>query len=137
VDRHGANATLSGPVTPSSDDEKSGISDSLRNAIESTFAATAGSATETRERAGELLDEVARRGRDARSEVTTRAQEAREGVASRAQGAREEAVRKTSEASADVVHRVDEELRSISERLARLESSLRSPEANPQPKGEG
>jgi polyhydroxyalkanoate synthesis regulator phasin len=101
-------------VTPSKDDDRSGISESLRTAIESTFAATAGSAGETRERAAELLDEVTKRGRGARDEVVRKGSEARD-----------EVVRKGSEASADVVHKVEEELRSISERLAKLEASLR------------
>jgi hypothetical protein len=79
-------------VIPSVPDDQSGISDALRRAVESTFAATSDQAGDTRERAGELLDEVAKRGR---------------------------------EASADVVSRVAEELRSISERLAKLEASLR------------
>ena len=114
-----------GAVTPSKDDDRSRISESLRTAIESTFAATAGSAGETRERAAELLDEVTKRGRGARDEVVRRSEKAREEVTTRASGAREEVVRKGSEASADVVHKVEEELRSISERLAKLESSLR------------
>jgi len=112
-------------VTPSAPDEQSGISEALRNAVESTFAATAGSAGENRERAGELLDEVVRRGRGARAEIFRRGQDAREEVVRRGQGAREEVVRRGQEASAEVVSRVEEELRSISERLAKLESSLR------------
>lgn len=112
-------------MTPSKDDDRSGISDSLRAAIEGTFAATAGSAGETRERAAELLDEVTKRGRGARDEVVRRGQEARDEVTSRASGAREEVVRVGSEASADVVSKVEEELRAISERLAKLEASLR------------
>ena len=39
-------------------------SEALRSAIERTIEATAGSAASTRDRAVELLDEVARRGRD-------------------------------------------------------------------------
>jgi hypothetical protein len=39
-------------------------SEALRSAIERTFEATAGSAASTRDRAVELLDEVAKRGRD-------------------------------------------------------------------------
>jgi polyhydroxyalkanoate synthesis regulator phasin len=101
-------------VTPPSPDEPTGISEALRSAIESTFAATAGSAGETRERAAELLDEVVKRGGDARDELVRRGREAGEGV-----------VRKGQDAGADVVARVEEELRSISERLAKLESSLR------------
>ena len=103
VDAHGGERYAVGRMTPRAPDQQSGISDALRSAIESTYAATAGSASETRERAGELLDEVARRGRGARAEI----------------------VKKGQEASADVVARVEEELRSISERLAKLESSLR------------
>ena len=38
-------------------------SEALRSAIERTFEATAGPAASTRDRAGELLDEVAKRGR--------------------------------------------------------------------------
>ena len=38
-------------------------SEALRSAIERTFQATAGSAAGTRDRAVELLDEVAKRGR--------------------------------------------------------------------------
>jgi polyhydroxyalkanoate synthesis regulator phasin len=109
-----ANATLSAAVTPSSPDDQGGISDALRSAIESTFAATAGSAGDGRERAGELLDEVARRGRGARDEVVRRGQEA---------GA--EVMKKGQEAGADVVARVEEELHSVSERLAKLEAALR------------
>lgn len=119
-------------MTPPKDDDRAGISESLRTAIEGTFAATAGSAGETKERAADLLDEVTKRGRDARDEVARardevvrRGQEARDEVANRASGAREEVVRVGSEAGADVVRRVEEELRAISERLAKLEASLR------------
>jgi polyhydroxyalkanoate synthesis regulator phasin len=44
-------------------------SEALRSAIERTFEATAGSAASTRERAGELLDEVAKRGRGVRDQL--------------------------------------------------------------------
>lgn len=52
--------------------EREGLSESLRAAVERTLAATAGSAAGTRERAQELLDEVARRGQEARDELTRR-----------------------------------------------------------------
>lgn len=110
--------------TPPQDDQ-SGISESLRNAIESTYAATLGSAGDTRERVSELLDDVTRRGREAREQVVRRGQEARDDLVRRGQEARHEVVRRGQEASADVVSRVEEELRSISERLARLEATLR------------
>jgi hypothetical protein len=44
-------------------------SEALRSAIERTFEATAGSAASTRDRAVELLDEVAKRGRDVREQL--------------------------------------------------------------------
>jgi hypothetical protein len=44
-------------------------SEALRSAIERTFEATAGSAAGTRDRAVELLDEVANRGRDVRDQL--------------------------------------------------------------------
>ena len=44
-------------------------SDALRSAIERTFEATAGSAASTRDRAVDLLDEVARRGREVRNQL--------------------------------------------------------------------
>ena len=52
----------------------------MSEAVERTFAATAGSAAEGREKARELLDEVARRGRDAGSSLAKRGQEAGEGL---------------------------------------------------------
>jgi hypothetical protein len=44
-------------------------SEALRSAIERTFEATAGPAASTRDRAGELLDEVAKRGREVRTQI--------------------------------------------------------------------
>ena len=44
-------------------------SEALRAAIERTFEATAGGAAEARNRAGELLDEVVRRGREAKGRI--------------------------------------------------------------------
>ena len=44
-------------------------SEALRSAIERTFEATAGSAASTRDRAVDLLDDVAKRGRDVRDQV--------------------------------------------------------------------
>jgi hypothetical protein len=44
-------------------------SEALRSAIERTFEATAGSAASTRDRAVELLDEVAKRSRDVRAQL--------------------------------------------------------------------
>jgi hypothetical protein len=44
-------------------------SEALRSAIERTFEATAGQAASTKDRAGELLDEVARRGRGVKDQL--------------------------------------------------------------------
>jgi polyhydroxyalkanoate synthesis regulator phasin len=108
-------------VSPPSGSDPNRISDALRNAVEGTFQATAGSAAETKEKAAELLDEVAERGRGAREEVVRRGKDAREGVVRRGTEARN----KATTASADVVSRVEDELRAISERLAKLEAALR------------
>jgi hypothetical protein len=44
-------------------------SEALRAAIERTFEATAGSAASTRDRAVDLLDEIAKRGRGVRGQL--------------------------------------------------------------------
>ena len=113
--------------------EAGGISESLRHAIESTYAATVGSAGEGRERVAELLDDVTRRGREAREQVVRRGQEAREQVVRRGQEARHEVVRRGQEGAAEVVGRLEEELRAISERLAKLEATLRSQQGDDPP----
>jgi hypothetical protein len=104
----------SAALSPPPQDRQSGISDALRNAIESTFAATSDSAAGTRERAAELLDEVTRRGREAGEEVVRRGQEA---------GG--EVVRRGQEAGTEAVGKVEEELRAIRDRISKLEASLR------------
>ena len=73
--------------------DKGGPSEALRDAIERTFEATAGTAAETRARAADLLDEVVRRSRGA------------------------------GEASAA---RLEAELGSLTERLEKLESAIRT-----------
>jgi polyhydroxyalkanoate synthesis regulator phasin len=83
-----------------------GLSDALRDAIERTFQATAGSASETRERAGDLLNEVARRGADAREQAGRRGADAREAIG-------------------DVVAALRSEVDALSRRLAELESKAR------------
>jgi polyhydroxyalkanoate synthesis regulator phasin len=84
------------------------MAETLRSAIERTLDATAGPGT--RERAADLLDEVARRGRDARDEVARRGQEAGAELAKRGQGARDEVARR---------------LEALEGRLASLEEALR------------
>ena len=75
--------------------------------------ATAGSAASTRGRAAELVDDVVRRGRDARDELARRGQEARG-----ASGA--ELARRGQEATGEVGRRLE----ALERRLAELESSL-------------
>jgi polyhydroxyalkanoate synthesis regulator phasin len=83
--------------------DQSGASDALRTAIERTFEATASSAAETGVRARELLDEVVRRGEDARDDAARRIEDAREASA----------------------RRIEAELRTLSERLEKLEAAVR------------
>jgi hypothetical protein len=75
------------PEGPGSSPER-GVTEALREAIESTLAAAgrsarAGSAALTRGGATELLDEVARRGRGARDELARRGEDARQEVSRR------------------------------------------------------
>jgi polyhydroxyalkanoate synthesis regulator phasin len=86
-----------------------GVADALRTAVERTMRATAGSAVNTRDRAGDLVDEVVRRGRDARDELARRGQEA--GV---------ELARRGQEATGEIGRRVE----TLERRLAELEGRL-------------
>ena len=113
-----------------------GVADALRAAVERTMRSTAGSAAGTRERATELVDEVVRRGRDARDELARRGQEA---------GA--ELARRGQEATTEVGRRLEE----LETRLAELEHNFASaegeeaaggarqgpPDAGPKPRAEG
>jgi polyhydroxyalkanoate synthesis regulator phasin len=123
------------PPTPRDRDEtppEGGVADALRAAVERTMRATAGSAATTRERAAELVDEVARRGRDARDELARRGQEA---------GA--ELARRGQEATGEVGRRLEV----LERRLGELEQRLGEPEVeveeeqgprrDPDPKAEG
>lgn len=90
------------------------IADPLRSAVERTLAASAGSASETGQRARDLLDELARRGELAREEVARRGGAARQRVSRRGEAARE-----------DVIRRVEEASRRLSEAIAELKLSDR------------
>lgn len=92
------------------EDDRS-VTDALREAIERTLQATAPAASQTRERAGELLDEVARLG-----------QEAREELARRGQGARDELTRRGQEAGAELSRRLE----ALEGRLASIEELVRA-----------
>jgi hypothetical protein len=100
-----------------------GVTEALRAAIEGTLSqagkgARAGSAALRGERATQLLDEVARRGRKAGDELTRRGQGARDELTRRGQEAREE---------------VTARLESLERRLLRLEAVVRT---KPKPKAE-
>ncbi len=94
----------------------SGVAEALRTAVERTMRATAGSAVTTRDRAGDLVDEVVRRGRDARDELARRGQEA--GV---------ELARRGQEATGEIGRRVE----MLERRLAELEGRLIPEDAAP------
>jgi hypothetical protein len=113
-----------------------GVAEALRAAIDRTLSAAGGSARtnavgSTRERATQLLDEVARLGRDARDELARRGQDAREGLARRGQGAGAELARRGQGAAGEIVERLE----TLERRLTSLEQSLRSSdESKPKPK---
>jgi polyhydroxyalkanoate synthesis regulator phasin len=130
-------------------EQAKGLSDALREAVERTFAATAGSASETRERAGELLDEVARRGTDAREAVDDarravlrRGQEASRAPRAMAQRFRD-AVRVIRRGSPEEVEELRAEVERLRAQVAELERRERSRRllqgqgapANPDPPG--
>jgi len=106
------------PAGPGEAPSDSGVADAVRTAVERTMKATAGSAASTRDRAGELVDEVVRRGRDAREELTRRGQEA--GV---------ELARRGQEATGEVGRRLEV----LERRLAELEGRLSSAETEDAP----
>jgi polyhydroxyalkanoate synthesis regulator phasin len=102
------------------DPGQGGVADSLRTAVERTMRATAGSASSTAERAGELVDDVVRRGREARDELARRGQEA---------GA--ELARRGQEATGEVGRRLE----LLERRLAELEQRLAGEEEQAGPGG--
>ena len=100
------------------------LQEALRTAVERTLAATAGSASDTRGRAQELLDDVAKRGQDARDAVSRRGQEARD--ASATITARVvEAIQDMRRASGEEVRAIDAQLSEIERRVSDLERQLR------------
>jgi polyhydroxyalkanoate synthesis regulator phasin len=107
-------------------DEERGVAESLRSAIERTMRATAGSAASSRERAAELLDEVVRRGQEARTGLTRRGQEA--GV---------ELARRGQEATGEVGRRLELLEQRLAELEARLETESSRQRGQSRPKNEG
>jgi polyhydroxyalkanoate synthesis regulator phasin len=107
--------------------QEGGLPDALRTAVERTLQATADSAAGGRERTAEMLDEVAKRGQEAREGIARRGQGARDAVARRGQDARE--------ASAAIAARIvdaigemrlarGEDVSALSDRVAALERRL-------------
>ncbi|MEK6278313.1 MAG: hypothetical protein AABM29_09915 [Actinomycetota bacterium] len=105
----------------SKEGDQKGLPDSLRTAIERTFAATADQAAETRERAAGALDEVTKRGQEAREAVAGRAQEARE-TSSGAVSKVVEAIEGMRLATREDVRELEEQLADLAKRVERLES---------------
>jgi polyhydroxyalkanoate synthesis regulator phasin len=122
------------PRTPRSEpgpaSSEGGVADSVRTAVERTMWATAGSAATTRERATGLVDEIVRRGRDARDELTRRGQEAGAEISRRGQEAGAELARRGQEATWEMGRRLE----LLERRLAELENRL-GPEAGPEVEG--
>ena len=107
-----------GSLEPASD----GVGEALRTAVERTLAATADSATETRQRAQGLLDDVVRRGQEARDQVARRGEEASTRLA--------EAISDLRRADAEGIEELGQRMAAVERRLARLEA-LAGSESNP------
>jgi len=90
------------------------VGDALRAAVERTLAATAAPATEARQRALGLVDDVVRRGQVARDEVTRRG---------------DEATARLAEALGELRAADDEDRDALLERLANVERRLARLEA--------
>ena len=90
------------------------VGDALRSAVEKTLAATADSATGTRDRAQGLLDDVVRRGQSAREQMTKRG---------------EVATNRLADAIADLRAADGADLEQLAERLGEVEARLRAVEA--------
>ena len=102
------------------------VGEALRSAVEKTLAATAESATGTRDRAQELLDDVVRRGQSAREEVTRRRETATARLA--------EAIGELRTADRESVERIEDRLIAIERRIAALEAS--NSDSKPLPEAE-
>jgi len=114
-----------------------GVAEALREAIERTMSvagrpARAGASGLTRERAANLLDEVARLGRGARDELARRGEGARQELSRRSQDAGAELARRGQDAAEEMA----QQLESLERRLTALEEALRRRD-NPKPKGKG
>jgi polyhydroxyalkanoate synthesis regulator phasin len=90
--------------------------DAVRQAVERTLAATAESASGTRRRAQDLLDDAVRRGQVARERVTRRG---------------EEATSRLADAISELRSVDDESLARLTDRVAELERRISVLEASP------
>ena len=99
-----------------------GVADAVRTAVERTMRATAGSAAGTRERAADLVDDVVRRGREARDELARRGQEGGAGLA-----------RRGHQATGAVGRRLEQLERRLGELESRLADSRAEVEPEPKP----
>ena len=121
-------------------DPQRNVAESLRTAVERTFAATADSAAETRGRAQELLDEVAKRGQGAR-EASAEAAQKVVGAAERMRGPSRDEVRGIEERLEEIDNTLKAlsvrvaELDSLSKRVSTLESLAPRVESEPQVEG--
>jgi hypothetical protein len=129
--------------TPSQTDD-SGVADALRAAIDRTLAATAPAAGQTRERAGEIVGGISKRGQDAKDELARRGEEAGAEIARLGQEARDALSKRGLEATGELRSQLD----ALEKRLASVEDRLKavqtpagaepdSQEGKTQPKAEG
>ena len=102
--------------------DEGGVAEALRAAIERTLSATAPAAQETRERAGDLVDGISKRGQGARAGLARRSQEAGAEVARLGQEARETLSRRGLEATGELRAQLD----SFENRLTSIEDLLRT-----------
>jgi polyhydroxyalkanoate synthesis regulator phasin len=112
-------------VVESSPSGERGLPDALRTAVERTLAAAGGAGADTRERAQDVLDEVARRGRGAR--------EASAAITSRLA----EAIQDMRLATGDEVNALGEQIEALDRRIAELERELERRASQSDPKVEG
>jgi hypothetical protein len=109
-----------------------GVGDALRAAIDRTLAATAPAAGQTRERAGEIVGEISKRGQGARDELARRGQEAGAEIARLGQEARDALSKRGLEATGELRSQLD----SLEKRLASVEERLKTAQADkPEPTG--
>lgn len=101
------------------------VGDALRSAVERTLAATAESASGTRDRAQELLDDVVRRGQSAGQRVARGSESATARLA--------EAIGELRAADSEGLQRLADRLDAVERRLGALEACREPAASRPQP----